>query len=146
MLWSSLYILKWRLKSGGVTYPRAHSFLGTSVPLLLNQPVIQMITSVSVESLVSSGSVAFPNLVSPRTPAEVKLNVSRAALKRKGPPKSNFDFILAFLLEEQEHALYKWDKLPDAVFFNLFMYDLLSSWYIPGTDRWECWPSLSLLS
>lgn len=94
-------------QSRKVTYPRSHSFLGTTVPLLLNQPVIQMITSVSVESLVSSGLVAFLKLVSPRTPAEVKLNVSRAALKRKGPTKSNFDFILAFLLKEHEHALYK---------------------------------------
>lgn len=62
-------------QSGEVTYPRSHNFLGPVVPLLLNQAVTQMITSVSVESLVSSGSVAFMTLVRPRTLAEVKWSV-----------------------------------------------------------------------
>lgn len=62
-------------QSGEVIYPRSHSFLGPAVPLLLNQPATHIITSVSVESLVSSGSAAVLKLVSPRALHKVNWNV-----------------------------------------------------------------------
>lgn len=62
-------------QSGEVIYPGSHSFFGPAVPLL-SQSAAHMIPSVSVDSMVSSGSAADLKLVSPRALYKVTWNVT----------------------------------------------------------------------